>query len=144
MTCEEYLSQIEKLSRRIAYHREHILRLRSEADAVSCCWGESTGVRSADAPYVRMLERIEVLEEEEERENQLLLSLRKQAEEIISRLPDENMKWVLLYRFLEGKNYVQIADLLYVSRMTVTRWRNRALELLVLPEDAINIFSESC
>ena len=145
MNVEKYLEQVGILTSRITYHREHIMMLIHEKDGIFSRWGAvSGGGGSGDAPYVRMLENIERKKEELAKEEELLMRLRAQAEEAIEALPDEEMKEVLFYRYLEGKNYVQIADLLFVSRMTITRWKTKAIELLKLPEDAINIFSESC
>ena len=145
MNAEKYLEQVGILTKKVAYHREHLMMLLHERDGISSRWGEfSGGSGSGDAPYVRMLENIEKKTEELAKEEDLLNRLRKQAEEIIDTLPEEDLKQVLLYRYLEGKNYVQIADLLFVSRITVTRWKTKAMELLVIPEDAIDISLECC
>ena len=59
MTKKAWLEQPGVLSRRITYHTERLRRLRREADAVASRWGEGSCVRGSEAPYVRMLERIE-------------------------------------------------------------------------------------
>ena len=144
MTNEEYLNQIETLTRRITYRREQLLRLRLEAESVSSRWKDLSGVGggtpSGEASYVRMLERIEAKEEELKGEEDLLFRLREQAEQAIELLPTEQMRLVLLYRYLEGKNYVQIARLMYVTRCSVMNWKAEAIELLSLPESPINIY----
>ena len=139
MTNETYLSQVGILERRIVYHTERLRRMRLEADAVSSRWGERGGAGAGDAPYVLMLERIESCEEELDRENELLARLQAQTEETIARLPEEKMRLVLLYRYLEGKSYLQIGDLLYMDKGTAKRWQLRALDCMTLPEDAIRI-----
>ena len=139
MTNEAYLCQAGILSRKIAYHMERLRRMRLEADAVSSHWGERGGGGSGEAPYVRMLERIESGEEELDRENELLARLKAQTEETISRLPQEKMKLVLLYKYLEGMSYREIGDLLYMDKGTAKRWQDRALACMTLPEDAICI-----
>lgn len=75
MTNEAYLNQVGILSRRIVYHTERLNRMRREADAVrSIRYGRIGGTAgNNDAPYVRMLERIEEYEEELEGENKLYL-----------------------------------------------------------------------
>ena len=92
MTKKAWLSQPGELSRRITYHTERLQRLRREADAVASRWGEGSSVRGGEAPYVRMLERIEVQEEQLEREYDLYDRLRAQIEEAVSRLPLEKMR----------------------------------------------------
>ena len=139
MTAEMYFDQIGTLSRRIVYHRERLYRMRSEADAVFSHWGETVSSGKKDAPYVRMMERIEECSEELEKEDKLLAGLQRQAEETISRLPDENHRLVLLYRYLEGMSYMKIAVLMHVDKSTAKRRHASALEKLVLPENPIRI-----
>ena len=140
MTNEAYLSQPGILSRRITYHTERLQRMCREADAVSSRWGEARGAGAYEAPYVRMLERIETGREELDRENELLARLTAQAEETIDRLPDEMMKLVLQYAYLEGMSYQQISDILFIGKSTVRRWKERALACMTLPEEPIRIF----
>ena len=144
MNAEKYLEQVGLLTSRITYHREDLKRILHEVDGISSRWGEIPG-RSGigDAPYVRNLETIERKKEELEMEEKLLALLRAQAEKVIDALPEEDMRLVLKYRYLQGKNYVQIGDLMFTSRQTVTRRKAMAIELLKLPEDAIDISSES-
>ena len=144
MTKKAWLSQPGELSRRITYHTERLQRLRREADAVASRWGEGSSVRGGEAPYVRMLERIEAQEEQLEREYNLYDRLRAQIEEAVSRLPLEKMRLVLLYHYLEGKSFLQVGELLYMDKGTAHRWASRALDALELPEDPIDIFSEDC
>ena len=141
MTKEEYLSQIQVLPRRIDYHNARLLRLQRQADAVTSRWGEHSTSASGDAPYVRMLENIEAAREELEEETGLLLSLQRQVEDTVNALPDERLRLVLLYHYLEKKTFAEIGEMLYVSFSSVRRYIIRALELLVLPEHPISIVS---
>ena len=144
MTNEEYLNQIETLTRRITYRREQLLRLRLEAESVSSRWRDLSGVGggtpSGEASYVRMLERIEAKEEELKGEEELLFRLREQVEQAIELLPSEDMRLVLLYRYIEGKNMIQVMGLMHACRSSVMQWKADGLELLSLPENAINIY----
>ena len=141
MTKEEYLSQVGVLSRRITYHTERLLRLRREADAVSSRWGASVSAHSADAPFIRMLENIETAREELEAETELMSRLQEQVGETIRGLPDDRMRMVLLYRFLEGRTYQEIGGFLYVDKATAKRWQQRALQSLRLPEHPVSIYA---
>jgi DNA-directed RNA polymerase specialized sigma24 family protein len=91
-----------------------------------------------------MLERIETLQEKLKWENELYDRLRAQVEEAIEGLPQEKMRLVLLYHYLEGKSFLQVGDLLYMDKGTANRWAVRALEFLILPEDPITIDGENC
>jgi len=142
MTNKAYLSQLTALERRITYHRERLGRLRRELDAIPSPWGEHySGPVNPDAPYVRLIERIEILAQELAEEERLYDRLRLQIEETVSRLPDQRMSLVLLYRFVENKTFLQIGDLLYMNKGTAKRWEDRALACLELPEDPVCIFS---
>ena len=145
MNAEKYLEQVGLLTSRITYHREHIMMLMHEKDGIFSRWGAvSGGGGNGDAPYARMIENIERKKEELAKEEELLQRLRAQVEEVVGALPDEEMQQVLLYRYMQGKNYIQIADLMFTSRYTVMRRKEQAIELLEVPEDAIDISSESC
>ena len=142
MTASEkvaYLSQPGVLARRIAFHTERLCRLRREADAVTSRWGENVASHSGDAPYIRMLEKIEECEEELREENALMVRLQAEIEATVARLPQEKMRLVLLYRYLEGMTYPQIGDLLYMDRTTAQRWKERAVDSLELPENPVRI-----
>ena len=139
MTNEAYLCQTGILIGRIRFHEERLRRLRLEADAVSSRWGEHSGVKS-DAPYVRMMERIESIQEELDQEREILARLQAQTEETIARLPEEKMRLVPLYKYLEGKSYQQIGEIMYMGKSTAKQWQLRALECMTLPENPILVF----
>lgn len=143
MTKAEYLTQVRTLSRRIDYHNERLRRLRDQADAVTSRWGEHTASSGKDAPYVHILESIEAAREELEAEERLLVSLRRQVEDTVNTLPEDKLRFVLLYRYIEERKIEDIAELMYTSLSSVKRWIACALELLVLPEDPISIFAKS-
>ena len=144
MTKKAWLSQLGGLARRITYHTERLFRMRREADAVTSRWGEASPVHGGEAPYVRMLERIDLLQGELEEEQALYDRLRAQIEETVARLPREQMRLVLLYHYLEGKTFRQIGDLLFMDKGTAQRWSVRALEELELPEEPVTVFPEDC
>ena len=139
MTKEYYLSQLGILSGRITFHSEQLYRLRREKDAVSSRWGEASGAVAFDAPYARLLEKIEALEETLDSELETRSRLQRQMEETIAGLPDEKMRLVLLYRYLEGKTFFEIGNLLYMDKSSAVRIHTKAMGLLVLPEDPLNI-----
>lgn len=141
MTTHEYLSQYRVLSNRITYHIERLRRLRLEADAVSSRWEESISSHTAEAPYIRILENIESARAELAAENDLLDRLQEQIEQTVELLPGENLRLVLLYRYLAGKSYAEIGNLLFSSKASVSRWLAQALDELPLPEDCISICS---
>ena len=142
MTKKEWLSQPAALSRRITYLTVQLHNLLLEMDAVSSPWGEVSFVHADEAPYVRRLEKIESVKERIRLAEDLYDRLREQIEEAILRLPSENMRLVLLYHYLEGKSFSQIGDILFLNKGSAARCAARAVEELVLPPEAIDVFSE--
>ena len=144
MTKKAYLSQPLTLDHRISYHAERLARMKREADAVYSLWGEHIGSGGNDAPYVRMMERIQELEAKMTEECALYDRLRAQVEAVIMRLPEEKMQLVLLYHYLEGMSFTQIGERLFMDRGTAFRWAGRGLQRLELPEEPVTIYAELC
>ena len=144
MTKKDWLSQPAALSRRITYLTVQLHNLLLELDAVSSPWGEVLSGHSGDAPYVRRLEKAESVKEQIRTAYDLYDRLRAQIEETILRLPNENMRLVLLYHYLEGRSFSQIGDILFLNKGSAARCAARGIEELVLPEEPIDVFSEIC
>ena len=117
-----YLSQMPELQQRIAFGRQRACSLRRDAEALSAVWGEHISSHQQDAPYVRKLE-------EYEEENRRVAK-------------DLRMRWIMEYRWMDGKSMVRIADLLFMSRTVVFEKYNMALERLILPEHPVDISRE--
>ena len=83
--------------------------------------------------------RVEELKEQINREMALYLKLKSQITEVIHQVKNNELQLVLMYKYLEGKTMKQIADLMNANRSTLYRWHERAIEQIILPEDAINI-----
>lgn len=139
MTVDAFLSQRRILVRRIENKAAHLRQLEEQKDAVMSLWGEHRGTNTHDAPYVRILERIEALRSELEADRDALLLLTGQMMDLLYALPEERMKDVLVLRYLEGKSYQEIGDCLHIDKGTAKRWQTRALGMLELPEQPVRI-----
>ena len=144
MTKKDWLSQPAALSRRITYLTVQLHNLLLELDAVSSPWGEGSFVHADEAPYVRKLERIETVREIIRTATDLYDRLRAQIEEAVLGLPNENMRLVLLYHYLEGKSFSQIGDILFLNKGSAARCAARAVEELELPPEPIDVFPVIC
>jgi len=69
----------------------------------------------------------------------LLVDLKGQIEGVIGQLESEVYRMVLTYKYLEGKKWEEIANLLNAGNTTVRNWNREALALLKMPEDQIYI-----
>ena len=92
MTSKEYLRQAYRLDHRINSDIEEVKRLREMAASVSTPGlGERVQTSySGDAPFVRSVEKILLLEEKINREIDMLVELKSQLREVIAAVPDPN------------------------------------------------------
>jgi len=141
MTSKEYLRQAYRLDHRINSDIEEVKRLREMAASVSTPGlGERVQTSySGDAPFVRSVEKILLLEEKINREIDMLVELKSQLREVIAAVPDPNERMVLRYRYIQDLTWEEIGNELRADRTTVYRWHNMALRHVVLPEKPVKI-----
>ena len=142
MTPGEFLAQGRRLNEMILFSTERLRELRASADAVGALRMKPDRVQSSpagEAPYVRALGRIWALEEEIDRDLQLMIRLDRQIDGLIGTLLNGDYRMVLRYRYQNRKTWSQIADLMHIDPSTAKRWHAAALGLLTLPEDAVRL-----
>ena len=90
MTTKEYLRQAYRLDQKINSDIEEVARLREMATSISSpVLGDKVQTsRSGDAPFVRSIEKILLLEEKIDREIDTLVDLKQQMREVIAAVPD--------------------------------------------------------
>ena len=94
---------------------------------------------NGDAPFVRSVEKIFLLEEKINQEIDTLVDLKQQMRGVIAAVPDTDERMVLRYRYIHNMTWEQISDELNESVSTVKRRHKSALENVVLPENMICI-----
>ncbi len=142
MTVVQYLSQGELLQERITYCMRRISELRSRVDGVSAVRtdAERTDHRCSDDPsFVRMLEHIWEMQDRVNRDMELMIRLECQMDRVIRQLLNGEYRLVLCYRYLMREPWNRVAELLHANVRTVQRWHEKAVSLITLPEDAIDI-----
>ena len=141
MTNKEYLRQAYRLDQKINSDIEEVARLREMAGSISSpVLGDKVQTsRNGDAPFVRSIEKILLLEEKINREIDLLVDLKSQMRDVIAAVPDTDERMVLRYRYIHNLTWEQIGDELNADRTTVYRWHNMALRHVILPEKPIRI-----
>ena len=142
MEIKNYLKQGRLLDLQINYHLEKLSKLRQTAYTISSPQISGTKVQNAnrkEAPFERALERIEAMEEKINQEIDLLVDLKDQIEGVIGQLDCEEYRMVLTYKYLEGKKWEEIAELLNAGNTTVRNRNREALALLRMPENPIYI-----
>lgn len=136
-----YLEQSRKQEAKTLVIYERIARYRSIAEsAPSHNFGEASEPQpKSEAPFVKVLEQIEELEDELERELTILLELDRQINSCLDALEEPNHMLVLAYRYMEGLGWKQVSAKMGVSCATARRWHTDALEAFKMPVCPIEI-----
>lgn len=141
MTAKEYLGQAYRLDQRINADLEEVARLREMANSISSpSWEEKPGGTHPTEPHwVRCIYKIIDLERHIDEEVDKLVELKKQIRGVIDAVPDKDEQTVLRYRCLLNYTFEKIGDLMCADKTTAIRWYHKALNHVVVPEDAITI-----
>jgi len=141
MTSKEYLRQAYRLDLRINSDIEEVARLRDMATSItSPVLGDKVQTsRNGDAPFVRSIEKILMLEEKINGEIDTLVDLKEQMRGVIEAVPDTDERMVLRYRYVHNLTWEQIGTEMNADARTVRRWHGSALLHVVLPENPIKI-----
>ena len=81
--------------------------------------------------------QIEEMQEQINREIDLLVDLRKQYDEVIRSVESAKHQLVLIYRYREGKTWNQIGEKLGAGKSTVKRWHFEAIQMVKMPDEPI-------
>lgn len=142
MNKKEYLRQVYLLDKRIKADMDEVVRLRELATSVSSLRYDREYVqttRSVEAPFVKALIRVMDLEAKINMEITLLISLKEQILDVISKLESVDEQMILRYRYMSNMTWEDIGKELHAGVRTVIRWHGNALEHLVFPENPIRI-----
>lgn len=136
MTAKEYLSQAYKLDRKIKSNIEEAVRLREIAVSLQSPSLEPSynANRSAEAPFVRPLEKVLELEEHTKAEVETLVDLRMQIHRAIDAVDDPDERMVLCCRYLDGLSWSKTGQALNMAVSTIRRLHDIALSHVSVPE----------
>ena len=140
MRVETYLSQGRMLDQRINYQLKKLGELKNAACSLPALTIRKDKVQSStdgDAPFVRALIRVEEMEEKINREIDMLADLKEEIMGVIGQVDSEELRMVLIYRYLEGMTWEEIGDLVHADRSTIKRRHRKAIEQIVLPDGLI-------
>ncbi len=141
MTAKEYLRQAYRLDLKINSDIEEAARLREMASRLTppTLGDKVQTTRIGEAPFVRSIEKVLMLEEQINREIDALVALKEQMRGVITAVTDTDERLVLRYRYIHNMTWEQIGDKLKADRTTVYRWHKRGLAHVQLPESPIRI-----
>ncbi|MCD8107282.1 MAG: RNA polymerase subunit sigma-70 [Oscillospiraceae bacterium] len=140
MTAKEYLSQEYRLDQRINSDIAELSRLRTMSKSISSSgYEEKYGQKRAEAPFVKQVEKIVLLENMVNAEIDRLVELKAQIRLTIDTVSDTNERMVLRMRYIENKTWEKIGLEMFADSRTVRRWHGNALNHVVMPENPIKI-----
>lgn len=141
MTIKEYLGQAYLLDQRIKSDTMEYDELRIMSLTISAPGFEEhyNASKNIDAPYIRTLEKMLEMEDKLMEEVSVLLELKEQIREVISRVEKPEFQMVLKYRYVHNMTWSEIADSLMADIRTVQRWHDKAIAKVKLPQNAINL-----
>ena len=141
MTVKEYLGQAYLLDNRINSDTKELEELRLMSQTISSPGFEEhyNASRNTDAPYIHTLEKIFVMESKILEEMNLLMALKQQIRDVISKVEKPEHQMILRYRYIHNMSWPKIGEELCADTVTVQRWHNKAIAKIELPDDAINL-----
>ena len=142
MTNKEYLHQAYRLDHKINSDIEELRRLREMSGSISApMMGDRVqSSRPGEAPFVRSVEKIMMLEDKINGEIDTLVDLKEQMRTVIAAVDNTDEQMVLRYRYIHNMTWEEIGDELNADKSTVRRWHGSALAHVMLPKNPINIF----
>ena len=135
----EFLSRYHDLKIKIQKKKEYITFCDERSLSISGpSYGEKIGSnpnRNTEAPFVKWIyKKIEAEETLKEMEKEIV-EVKNEIEETISNLDNEDYEKLLTYRYIDWLTWREIADILYVSRATLYRWHNDAIDKLQIKKN---------
>ena len=133
MTAKEYLSRYRFLNDDINAKLEQVAELRRKAQSVG--GGNSTGTHSSQ-PYDRVGEitaKIVDLEREINEEIDRSVDIQREIRRSISTVPEQRLRTILEYRYINGLTFEQIAVKMNYSYKQTCRLHGKALSEIKCP-----------
>ncbi|MGN0364596.1 MAG: DUF1492 domain-containing protein [Suilimivivens sp.] len=140
-TVKSYLGQAYLLDQRIKSDTMELEELRLMSQTISSPGFEEhyNATKNTDAPYVKTIEKIMEYEDLLMKEIAMLVALKNQIWEVISKVEKPEFRTVLQYRYIHNCTWPHIADIVKADESTVRRWHNKAIANVTLPDDAIDL-----
>lgn len=141
MNAREYLRQAYRLDQRISSDVQEVRRLRVMAESIgSPSFGERVQTsHNGDAPFIRSIERIMVMEAKIDQEIDMYVDLKEQIRGVIAKVENTDEQMVLRYRYLHNDTWEKIGEILKADSRTVRRWHDEALKHVKVPDEPIII-----
>ena len=137
MDKKTYLCRYHNLLEKIQKKKEYIAFCHERAGSIP---GPSYGERvnnpspSYEAPFVKWIYRA-IDAEAELKDLEAKAELAKQEiETVISKLGDEDLQMILIYRYIDWLSWIEISNKIYCSLASIYRKHNEAIEKLIVSD----------
>ena len=137
MDKKTYLCRYHNLLEKIQKKKEYIAFCHERAGSIP---GPSFGERvnnpspSYEAPFVKWIYRaIDAESELKDLETKAELA-KQEIETVISKLGDEDLQMILIYRYIDWLSWIEISNKIYCSLASIYRKHNEAIEKLIVPD----------
>ena len=137
MTAKEYLNQARHLETLINCRLREIDYWKDLSSSVSGMRFDGmphSPNRPTEAPFVRCLEKIDVIQRNVEEKVAYLISLREEINARIDMLDSHEEQILLRYRYIDGFSWEEIERMMCVSKSTVHRIHGLALQNFSVPD----------
>lgn len=132
MTAKEYLSQYSSLDREIHILQEQVKDLEEKAESISHMSGSSNS--SAFDKIGKTVARLVDTKNEIISMIDNLLALKKEIEGVIAELENPKYSQILTLRYINGKKWENIAQIMHMDLRWVHRLHGRALQKIQIPD----------
>lgn len=138
MDKKEYLSRYHNLQLRIGKKNEYIAFCRERADSIpGPSYGEKIGSnpnRNTEAPFEKWIIRALDAEDELKDLEEKAKLAKQEIETVISKLEDETLQMILVYRYIDWMTWSEIAAKVYYSDKTIRRKHDLAIDMLKIDQ----------
>lgn len=137
MDKKTYLCRYHNLLEKIEKKKEYIDFCHERAGAIpGPCYGEriNNPSPSYEAPFVKWIYRaIDAEDELKDLEEKAKLA-KQEIETVISKLEDETLQMILVYRYIDWMTWSEIAVKVYYSDKTIRRKHDLAIDMLKIDQ----------
>lgn len=127
MTTKQYLNQVRNLDKRINAKLDELSSLRALTEKVTASYSEKVQVSISDA-FTSNVAKIIDLEREINVEIDRLIRLRERIAKEIDNMPSNIYSALLSSRYLEGKTWEDVAEMLHYDERQIFRIHENALK----------------
>lgn len=129
MTAKEYLSQVQRLNQMIDIKLEEASSLRSLASRVTSAFGEERVQTSKkQSPMEDVIVKLMDLENEVNNDIDRLIALKEEVIENINKIDNCNLRLLLTMRYINNRDWEEIADNMLYDVRTIYRFHNQGLK----------------